>query len=155
MAPGIEMGDINWVAFALTVVSNIVLGFLWYAKFTPTGKVWMREVKMDPDAKVEGSKMAMSMVLMVVGVLLLMFVFQHTNLAYRDAYRLDGERLGADGLTIADGLTGGFFTFIGFFLPQGLSLVAFENRSWALFGVNQSYNLVTMLIAGAILGVYL
>ncbi len=150
MAEGIEFGDLNWVALGLGMLASIVLGFLWYSKSTPTGKIWMRGMKMSPDFKPDPKKMTVSMVLMVVGTFLFMFVLMHVFLAFRDAYRFDGARLGDDGITFVDGLMGGFFTWLGFFLPVNFGLVAWEDKPWSFFFVVTSYYLVQLLAVGAI-----
>jgi fluoride ion exporter CrcB/FEX len=150
MAPGVEFGDLNYVGFGLAVVASMVLGFIWYAKWAPTGKVWMREMGMDPDnmPKPPGGKMAVSMILMVIGSLLLFFFLAHSFIAYQDAYRLDDE--GYD-LTLMDGVLGGFFTWLGFIVPIQLNTVAFENRRWPFFFVNAGYYLVSLVVAGILL----
>jgi hypothetical protein len=147
-----SFSGINWLGLALAVVFNMVLGFLWYAKFTPTGKVWMREMKVPMDAKPNNAQMVKGLVLMLVGVFLLMFVFAHNFWVYQDAFR--NVATGGNAtykLALMDGIMGGVFTWAGFFLPQGLSQVAWEGKSWTLFFVNQGYNLVTMVVAGILL----
>lgn len=148
MAPGVELSDLNWIALLAAMAVNIVLGFVWYAPKTPTGRIWMREMKFDANMKIPTARMALSFILMIVGTFFLMFVLQHNFVANWDAYKLDGAR--ADGLTLGDGLAGGFFTWLGFFLPVGLSTVAWEMKSWTLFLVNQAYYVLTLLAAGAI-----
>lgn len=148
MAPGVELSDLNWLAILAAMAINIVLGFLWYSPMTPTGRIWLRDMKIPKGAKPTAKQMAVSMTLMVVGTFLLMFVLQHVFLAFRDAYRLDGARLG--GLEIGDGLSGAFFTWLGFFLPLNLSSVAWENKPWSFFFVNTVYYLVSLLLAGLI-----
>lgn len=132
------------------MVVNIALGFLWYSAKTPTGRIWMRDMKFDPNMKPTSKQMGMSIGLTVLGTFLLMFVLMHVFIAFRDAYRLDGARLGDDGVTFGDGLMGGFFTWLGFFLPINLSSVAWEMKPWSLFFVNTSYYLVSLLAAGTI-----
>lgn len=149
MAPGIEFSDLNWVALLIGMASNVVLGFLWYAAKGPTGRIWMREMKLPADLKPSPKQMMTSLVLMVVGTFLLLFVLMHVFLAFRDAYRLDGARLG-DGLEMGDGFQGAIFTWLGFFVPIGLSTVAWEGKSWTLFFVNQGYYLVSLLVVGSI-----
>ncbi|MBI2078552.1 MAG: DUF1761 domain-containing protein [Euryarchaeota archaeon] len=147
MVPGVEMVDINWLALAIAVVINIVLGFLWYSPKLPTGKIWMRGVGLSPDHKPTTKQLAVAMVLMVVGSFLMMFVFQHTNLAYRDAYGLDQANYK---LTVVDGIMGAVFTWIAFFVPVLWGSVAWENKPWSLFFVNAGYYLVTLVIAGVV-----
>ncbi len=148
MAPGVEFSDLDWLGIILAILANIVVGFVWYAAKSPTGKVWMKEMNMPPDMKPEPKQMVVSMVLMIVGAFLLMFVLQHTFVAYRDSMTLDDATLA--GVGFADGATGAFFTWLGFFVPVYFSSVAWEGKSWKLFFVNVGYYLVTLQIAGAI-----
>jgi hypothetical protein len=144
----------NWAGFGLAALFNVILGFVWYAKWSPTGKVWMRHQGMDPDnlPKIPGSAMAMSMVLMLVGVGLMMFVFTHTNGVYLDAFRNEatGGKTGYH-LSVMDGVMGGFFTWLGFIVPLQLNAVAFERKPWALFVVNAGYFLITLVVAGILI----
>jgi hypothetical protein len=154
VAPGVEFGDLNWLAIGIAMVSNIVLGFLWYSPKMPTGKVWMKGMGFPADMKPTPKQMVISMALMIIGTFLLMFILQHSFIAYRDAYRFDDARLDSAGLTIADGLTGGFFTWLGFFLPVQLGLVAWEGKSWGFMAVVTGYYLVSLVIAGLIFAAF-
>jgi magnesium-transporting ATPase (P-type) len=150
MAPGVEFSDLNYLGMGLAIVASMILGFLWYSPKTPTGKVWCRGMGMDPDNMTPppGGKMAVSMILMVIGSLLLFFMLAHSFIAYRDAYRLD--EAGYD-LKLVDGIMGGVFTWLGFIVPIQLNSVAFENRPWSFFFVNASYYLVMLVVAGILL----
>lgn len=145
---GIEFADLNWVAIGASMLANIVLGFIWYAPQSPTGKTWMREMKMPLNAKPDPKEMGKSMGLMLVGAFLMMFVLAHFMVGFRDAFRLDGVAT----LGLMGGVTAGFLVWLGFMAPLSLNAVAFERRSWTLFGINAGYYLLTMLIAGAIFG---
>jgi hypothetical protein len=149
-----NFGDLNWLAIAISVLAMMVIGFVWYAAWFPTGKVWLRDMGMDPKnmPKPPGGKMAVSMTLMVLGSFLMMFVFAHTNMVYEDAFRneaSDGDA-GYD-LTVADALIGAVFTWLGFIVPVSLNQVAFENKRWSTFAVNTGYYLVALLVAGLLL----
>ena len=43
------------------------------------------------------------------------------------------------------------FVWLGFYVPQLLAGVAWENKSWKLFSINAAGNLVTLLAQGLIL----
>lgn len=149
-----NFGDLDWLAVGLSVLAMMIIGFVWYAPWFPTGKVWMRNMGMDPKnpPKPPGGKMALSMVLMVIGSFLMMFVFAHTNLVYQDAFR--NEDTGGDAefeLRLMDTLTGALFTWLGFIVPLNLNSVAFENKPWSMFFVNAGYYLVGLLVAGILL----
>lgn len=152
MAQGVQLSDLNWIAILAAMASNIVLGFLWYSPKLPTGKIWMRAMKIPADLKPTPKQMVLSLVLMLIGTFLLMFVLQHVFLAFRDSYQLDGR---TTGLSIMDGVMGAVFTWVGFFVPLHLTSVAWEGKPWSLFFVNATYYLVTLLIAGIIFALML
>jgi hypothetical protein len=52
---------------------------------------------------------------------------------------------------VDDGFYSAFFTWIGFYVPLLLSGVAWENKSWKLFGINAGYYFTALLAAGMIL----
>lgn len=147
MVPGVEISDINWIAVLAAMGISIALGFLWYAPFTPTGKAWMKAMQFPADFKPPRNKMIVSFVLMFLGSFFMFFVFMHTNIAYRDAYRLD--EAGYE-LTIMDGIIGGVMTTLGFIVPLQFSTVGWEGKPWSLFFVNVSYYLVTLVLAGIV-----
>jgi hypothetical protein len=147
-----DLSKLNWLGLGLAVLANMVIGFLWYARFTPTGKIWMKAHGMRPDVQPTGGVMARGLILMVIGAFLLMFVFAHTNMVYQDAFRntATGGTAGYK-LTMMDGIVGGLFTWLGFFVPVQLTSVAWEGKPWSLFFVNVGYYLVTLVVAGILI----
>lgn len=145
-----DLDNMNWLGFGLAIVANMVLGFVWYAAWSPTGSRWMKHQGLDPKnlPKMSGAAMAVPMLLMVLGATLMMFVFAHNFAAYRDAFMFSS---GGYKMTVMDGIMGGFFTWLGFIVPLNLNQVAFEKKPWGLFGINAGYYLVTLLIAGVLL----
>lgn len=149
-----NFGDLNWLAIGLSLLAMLVLGFLWYSPFTPTGKIWMRNLGLDPSnaPKPQGGQMATSLLLMTLGSFFMMFVFAHVNMAYEDAFRntATGGIAGFD-LRLADTLTGAVLTWLGFIVPVQLNGVAFENKPWRMFAVDAGFYLVGLAIAGILL----
>lgn len=144
----------NWLGFALAILAAIVIGFVWYAKWFPTGKAWMRYQGMDPDSmpRPPAGAMAVSMLLMLAGTFLMMFVFTHTNGVYLDAFRnpATGGQAGYR-LSAMDGVMGGLFTWLGFIVPLNLNQVAFERKPWGLFWINAGHYLVVLVVAGLLI----
>jgi hypothetical protein len=149
-----DVSGLNWLGLLLAWLALIVIGFVWYAKWFPTGRKWMQLQGMDPDnmPKPPGGAMAVSMLLMLVGSFLMMFVFAHTNMAYQDAFRNE-DTGGSEGydLSVMDGVIGALFTWLGFIVPLNLNAVAFDRKPWSLFFINAGYYLVGLVVAGILL----
>jgi len=142
MQPAIHL---NWLAIGAAVVSNIVIGLLWYGPLL--GKAWMRETGVSPDHKPDPAAIKRSMLLMMVGAFLTAWVLAHTVAIWRPST----WNAGTDAANAVYGLSSAFFTWIGFFVPVLLAGVAWENKSWKLFGINAGYHLVALLAAAMIL----
>jgi hypothetical protein len=136
---------INYTAVLAAMVANMVLGFLWYGPLF--GKAWAREVGVDIAVKPPPKVFARAMTLMVVGTFLTCYVLAHSALVWRPSV----WGAGADMPDASYGFFSAFFTWIGFYVPLLLGSVAWENKSWKLFGINAAYSFVALLSAGMIL----
>jgi len=43
------------------------------------------------------------------------------------------------------------FTWIGFYIPQDLNKISFQNRSWKLFFIDTAFNLTSLMVSAFIL----
>lgn len=149
-----DFSALNWLAIGLSFLAMMALGFVWYAAWFPTGKVWLRHMGLNPDnmPAPQGAQLTKSILLMAVGAFLMMFVFAHTNMIYEDAFRntATGGQTNFN-LRLSDTLTGAAFTWLGFIVPLSLNAVAFEKKPWSIFFVNAGYYLVGLLVAGTLL----
>lgn len=135
--------DISITAILVAVVAQFIFGFVWY---TPLfGKTWAIEMGMDPDAKPESSKMVKMMVLMILGNFLFAWVFAHNMAAWDFVPGM--EEAGKINNTISAAI----FTYLGFFLPQDLGIISWEQKSTKLFLINTSYHLIAVIIVAFIL----
>ncbi len=136
----------DWIAIGVAVLASIILGFLWYSPKLPTGRAWMKGTGIPMDAKLDAKQMAVSMVLMVVGTFLTMYVLMHVMLAFTEGTWIEG------GATLTYGMAaqGAFFTWLGFYAPAQVGVVAWEGKPWSLFLVNTLYSFVNLLIAGMV-----
>lgn len=136
---------LNYMAILVAVVANFIFGFIWY---TPLfGKVWAREMGFDPNAKPVPGEMAKGLIIMVVGNFLMAYVFASNNVAWSYVPGMDQM---SDVATI---MNAAIFTWLGFYLPIDLGAVAWERKSWKLFGINTGYHLGMLFIAAIILRV--
>ncbi|MCB0488014.1 MAG: DUF1761 domain-containing protein [Cyclobacteriaceae bacterium] len=134
---------INYTAIVIAVVANFVLGFLWY---TPLfGNAWAKEMGFDRSVKPSGGEMAKGMIIMVIGNFLMAYVFAHNMAAWTFVPGMNEmPKIG----TI---MNSAIFTWLGFYMPIDLGAVAWEKKSWKLFGINTGYHLAMLLVAAAIL----
>ncbi len=142
MQPAIVL---NWYAILAAIASNVLIGFLWYGPLF--GKAWAREMKFPPDFKPAPGAMRRSMILMVIGAFLTAYVLAHSG----QVWRASVWGAGADGPDALYGFYSAFFTWSGFIVPILLGGVAWEGKSWKLFGINAGYQFAALLAMGMIL----
>ena len=143
MQPHIQ---INFLAIGLAVLGSFMLGFLWYSFLF--NKSWMKEMGHDGTETATKSQMFRSLGLNFIGTLLMVWVLSHNQQAW------DARTWGHASNFVSDyygAFMGAMFTWIGFYLPQDLNKISFQNKSWKLFGIDTSYNLCSLLVAAFIL----
>ena len=130
-------------AVIVAVVANFFLGFLWY---TPLfGKAWAKEMGFDPNMKPSSGQMAKGMIIMIIGNFLFAWVLAHNMAAW--SFVPDVSEMSP----LVSSLNAAVFTWLGFYLPVDIGVVAWENKTWKLFGINTSYHLLMLLVAALIL----
>lgn len=139
---------VNCWAVLLCAVVSMVLGTLWYGPLF--GKPWMKmmgisQAEMEAGKKKGMKGMGKSYSLMFVGSLVMAFVLQH-SLIFASAY------LNISG--VSAGLQAGFWSWLGFIAPVTLGSVLWEKKPWKLWALNNGYQLVFLLISGAILATW-
>jgi len=137
---------INWMAILVAVVANFFLGYIWYTLLF--GKAWAAEMKMDLTQKPPASAMYKGMAFMVIGNFLMAFVFAH-NIAVWNPVTWGQPASAESGMAMA--FPAAFYTWLGFYLPQDLSKMAWENKSKKLFFINSAYHFLSLLVAAAVL----
>lgn len=135
--------QINMMAVLAAVVANFVLGFIWY---TPLfGKAWAKEMGFDTSVKPASGEMAKGLIIMVIGNFFLAYVFAHNIMAW--SYVPGAQEMSP----MSNVFMSTAFTWLGFYLPVDLGVVAWEKKSWKLFGINTSYHFMMLLVASLIL----
>ena len=138
-----EEMQINMTAVLIAVVANFLLGYVWYTLLF--GKAWAKEMKMGTGEKPKSGEMIKGMIFMVIGNFLMVYVFAHNNAAW--SFVPGASEMSST----ASILNASIFTWLGFYLPGDLSGVAWERKSWKLFGINTAYHYITLLVAASIL----
>ncbi len=144
MHPDIQL---NFLAIAIAVVANFILGFVWY---TPLfGKAWAKEMGYNPEEKAPTGLLIRGLIFMVVGNFLMAWVFAH-NIAAWDptTWHRPVPHDMTDGMMAT---MAAIFTWLGFYVPVDLNTIAWEMKSWKLFFINTGYHLVSLLVVAFIL----
>ena len=136
---------VSWVAVLVAVVVAFVFGFLWYGPLF--GKKWAALMKFPPDMKPDRKAMMRGMVLMVIGT----FFTAYTLTFMSEIWRPSVWGGAADAPAYLYATFTGFWVWLGFYVPMGLSRVAWEGGNWPLFGLNMSYAFLNLQIIAAIL----
>jgi hypothetical protein len=130
--------DVNWLAVVVAALAKFAIGGVWYSP-PAFGPRWGAIVGVTPEAfKARmGRAMATDLLASVVLAWVLANVLKFT---------------GATGLI--PGVRVSFFLWLGFVATPLLSTTMYEGRPVALFAINAGYWLVSMLLMGAVIGVW-
>ena len=140
------MVPVNYLAVLAAAVLAMGIGAVWYGPLF--GKKWQELLGMTKE-KVEQARakgVAKSYVLMFVGSLLMSYVLDHA-LIFASAY-LKASGVGA-------GVEVGIFNWLGFIAPVTLGVVLWEGKSWKLWLINNGYYLVTLVLMGILLALWM
>ena len=133
--------QINYLAVLVVAIINMAVGALWYSKLL-FGNIWMKSAKISEKQIEESKKEMPKMYLtMFVGAFIMAFVLAHFI-----------AQIAA--VTVVDGIQAGFWAWLGFIATTSLSSVIFEGKSPNLYLLNNGYNLVSLIIMGAILAAW-
>jgi hypothetical protein len=130
---------VNFAALVAAAVVRMVIGAVWYAP-PVLGKPWMALVGMTPEKVKAGMGRAIAVDL--AGSLVMAFVLTH-------AARYAGASTPLEGAAV------GFFCWIGFVATVTLAITIYEQRPMKLFWINNGFQLISLLIMGAILAVWI
>ena len=126
--------SVSWIAIVVAAAAKFAIGAAWYAPAV-FGKAWQHDAGVTPDA----SAMPRAIGVQIVGDLIMAYILA----------RFIGHYAG-DGL-LAGALVG-FMAWLGFVATVTLGAIVFENRPLRLFGINAGFQLVGIVVMGAIIG---
>ncbi len=130
----------NLLTVLVAAIAATVIGALWYGPLF--GKKWMALSKIQKKDVVAMKKNAgQSYAIMFVGTLVTAFVLSQF---------IDWT----DSLSAGLGALVGFWAWLGFIATTTLGSVLWEGKPWSLWVLNASYQLVSALTMGVILGVW-
>lgn len=130
--------EINyWALFVITIL-GMVIGFIWYS-LPVFGKAWMEGAGLKMEDIKQGPGIG------YIGALLANFVMGYV-LAHIIFY--------TDAMTILEGVTTGFWMWLGFVATSVGMHYIFEGKSFKFYAINSGMILVSLMIYGAILAVW-
>lgn len=129
---------VNYVAVVAATFASMVLGTLWYSNVT-FGKQWMELVGLTKK-DVENGR-TLPMLLMLVGALVASYTMAHF-------VSFTGAK------TLADGARTGAWIGIGFVFTAALGESIFAHRPARLLAINGGFQVVNLMLIGAILAVW-
>lgn len=130
---------VNFLAIIVAAIANYLIATIWYAAIF--AKTWQKltgitDMKPAP----------MNVVLVLIGSFVLSFVLYH-SIVFGNAYLKMGGAAG--------GLCGGFFGWIGYIAPVTLSTKLYEKKSWGLWLLDNGFWLISLLVMGIILSLWM
>jgi len=133
----------NMTGILIAVVASFVFGWIWYGPLF--GKAWAKELGMSMDQKPSTGFMIKGMIIMLIGCFLTAWVLGSDGMAWRFVPGMQ------DASAIKFGFMGGFFTWLGFYLPQHLSRLAWESKSMKLFWINAFHSFIMLQIVAIVI----
>ena len=135
--------DINYLAVLVAGAVSMALGAFWYSP-AAFGKMWMQLSGLTEASMDEAKKKGMSKLygIAFIGSLVMSYVLAH----FVDY---------AEATTVSDGLQIGFWTWLGFSATLRLGSVLWEGKPVKLYILNTAYDLINLLVMGAILAVWI
>jgi hypothetical protein len=135
--------DLNFLAITAVAVLNMVLGFLWYSPKV-AGKRWLKLISQS-ETDIEQSKSkawrGRTYFFIFLGSFVTSFVL--ANVVFYHA-----------ATSVYEGVLSGFWVWLGFVAMTGISSVFFEKKPQELFFINTGFQLLSLVVDGAILAVW-
>ena len=127
--------DINWIAVIIAAVASMVVGYVYYLPAV-FGTRWQKLMGRDMTGT-QGAGMSYAMT--AVAALVAAFVVAQF-IHWSESYTLTGGAyLGAVG-------------WLGFTATSSFSDYVFSGRPWALFSIQNGYQVISFVVMGAIIG---
>lgn len=133
--------EINMLAVLVASVLGMGVGFLWYSPML-FGKPWMALSGFTPESMAGMKKdMTKTYGIMFVAQIVMNYVLAHILSAYQAN-------------SVAMGLQGAFWVWLGFIATTMLTGVLFDRKPLKLYAINVGYHLASLLVAAAVLSVW-
>jgi len=129
---------INYLALVVAAIARFLFGWLWYSPLL-FGKTWMSLTNCSPEEMKR--RMPLLASLDLISNFVMSFVLVH-------AVHYAGATNAGQGAAV------GFFNWLGFIATVTLMATLYEKRPLKLFWINNGFQLISLLIMGAIVAVW-
>lgn len=126
---------VNFLAVLVAAIVSMVIGAVWYSPLV-FGKIWMKLSGVMPKGGAVKSYLIGGISTLVTSYVLAHFIHF------------------AEATTVVQGITAGFWLWLGFIATTTLSSVIWEGKPVKLYILNNAYSLVSLIVMGAILSVW-
>jgi hypothetical protein len=133
------MVDVNYVAVLVAAIVNMAVGFVWYSKGV-FGATWMKLIGKTEKQIKEGANTNLYIAAFVASLV--------TSFVLAQFVALSGA------VTAMDGFLVGLWAGIGFVATTFAADAIFNGKPMQLYGINVGYNLVSLVLMGALLAVW-
>ena len=130
---------VNYLAVLVAAIANYVIATIWYAAVF--AKAWQKLTGIT-DMKPAPA----NIVLVFIGSFVLSYVLYHSIVFGNSYFKISG---------IGGGLMGGFFGWLGYIAPVTLSTKLYEKKPWGLWLLDNSFWLLSLLVMGIILSLWM
>lgn len=139
MAPPVE---VNLVAVLVAAIVSMVIGALWYSPAL-FGKLYMKYCDFNEKKlkEMKHKNMTKSYLGTFIALLVMAYVLAHFVRYVQAA-------------TLVDGLAAGFWAWLGFVATVLIGSVLWDEKPFGMFVLHAGHYLVTLLVMGAILAVW-
>ncbi len=136
------MVEVNFLAVTVAAVLYMMIGFVWYSPGV-LGESWMKaagktkhEIGKTPSGKMRNIYLLTFIGALVMSYVLAIFIFYiHAT-------------------SFSQGVQVGFWLWVGFVATTSSGSYLFEGRSPKIYIINNGYNLLALMMMGALLAVF-
>ncbi len=132
--------NINWLAVLVAAILRLAVGSIWFSPIAFV-KPWQALTGVTPESMQRG--LVRAIVIDLVLSLIMAFVLYHAVM-YATSMAPN----------IWSGAAVGFLNWLGFVVATHLPLWAYENRSFKLISIGTGSNLVSIVLMGALFGLW-
>jgi hypothetical protein len=129
---------INYLALFVATVARMIVGMLWYSPLL-FRNAWIKLSGRTPEQEKEGG--VRDVIAGLIGSFIMAFVLVH-------AVHYAGARSIGQGAGVA------FFNWLGFIVVPAFASTVHEKKSFKLFSIHLGFQLVSLLVMGAIVAIW-